>query len=254
MAERRSRVLPPNRLVTRGSNGQRQPPAPEVSMEPRPVAAPRRWSRASWTPPSTGTAAGSTARPTLAETYRRLREQPGRDGLDRAVPAGRPQLLAVADEFGLHELAVEDAIVGPPAAQAGALRRHAVRGAARRPATSTRPRRSTSASCTCSSGPDFVITVRHGEAPDLAAVRAPDGGRPRPARASGPEAVLYADPGRGGRRVRAGRRGPAERHRRDRDRGLPRRPERLPPHLRAVPRGDRVPAGHPAAARHARRR
>ena len=41
MAERRPRVLRPNRRLGlgRGANGQRQPPAPEVSMESRPVAA-----------------------------------------------------------------------------------------------------------------------------------------------------------------------------------------------------------------------
>ena len=40
--------------------------------------------------------------------------------------------------------------------------------------------------------------------------------------------------------------GVAERHRRDRDRGVPRRPQGVPAHLRAVPGGDRVPARHPA--------
>ena len=40
MAERRPRVLLPYRRAVRASNGQRQPPAPEVSMEPRPAPAP----------------------------------------------------------------------------------------------------------------------------------------------------------------------------------------------------------------------
>ena len=42
MADRLSRVLPPYRRATRQSSDGRQPPAPEVSMEPRPtqVAAP----------------------------------------------------------------------------------------------------------------------------------------------------------------------------------------------------------------------
>jgi len=38
MAERRPRVLLPYRRVPRGANSQRQPPAPEVSMEPRAAA------------------------------------------------------------------------------------------------------------------------------------------------------------------------------------------------------------------------
>ena len=72
------------------------------------------------------------------------------------------------------------------------------------------------------------------------------GVRPRPA-PPGPAGGAVRHPGRRRRRLRPGRRRAAERHRRDRGPGLRRRPVGLPPHLRAVPRGHRVPAGHPAA-------
>ena len=41
-------------------------------------------------------------------------------------------------------------------------------------------------------GPNFVITVRHAESPDLGQRPAPPRGRPGAARASAPEAMLYA--------------------------------------------------------------
>ena len=100
-------------------------------------------------------------------------------------------------------------------------------------------------------GPQFVITVRHGEAPDLGDVRRRPRGPPRPAppRAGRDPA---RDPRSRGRRLRPGRRGRRERHRRDRGRGLRRERRRLAPHLRAHPRGDRVPARHQAARPDAR--
>ena len=90
-------------------------------------------------------------------------------------------------------------------------------------------------------GADFAITVRHSESPDLSRVRRRLESEPA-LLAKGSEAVLYAtldavvdgySPG--GRRA-------GQRHRRDRDRGLPRRPGRLAAHLRAVAGGARVPA------------
>ena len=54
-------------------------------------------------------------------------------------------------------------------------------------------------------GPDFVITVRHGEVTDLARGAAPAGGRPRAA-APGPGGGAVRHPRRGRRRLRAGRR------------------------------------------------
>ncbi|QIY59061.1 hypothetical protein HEP86_37265 [Streptomyces sp. RPA4-5] len=72
----------------------------------------------------------------------------------------------------------------------------------------------------------------------------PYGGEPGPARPR-PGGGAVRDPRRGGRRLRAGRGGRPERHRRDRDRGLRRRPGGLPTHLRTLPRDGRVPARHP---------
>ena len=162
--------------------------------------------------------------PSLAETYQRLREQPGTDGLDRALPADRgASCSAVAEEFGLHELAVEDAIV---AHQRPKLERYGdtlfvVLRAARYL--------------------DDVEEVEFGElhvfvGPQLRAHR-PARRRPPtwPPSASGwrtTPSCCAAAPRRcctrsstRRRRLRPGGRRAAERHRRDRDRGLRRRPE-----------------------------
>src|SRR5215213_4183681 len=112
MAERRPRVLRPNRRLGlgRGANGQRQPPAPEVSMEPRPVAAaPVEQSVVAAAIYRDGRRVDSPS--TVAETARRLRDQRGTMAWIGLYRPAEPQLLAVAEEFGLHELAVEDAIV-----------------------------------------------------------------------------------------------------------------------------------------------
>ncbi|WP_372350063.1 hypothetical protein [Streptomyces sp. KL116D] len=69
-------------------------------------------------------------------------------GLARPTEA---ELKSLAAEFDLHQLAVEDALEAHQRPKLGAVRRDALRRPARRPATSTPPRRSTSASCTCSS-------------------------------------------------------------------------------------------------------
>jgi magnesium transporter len=126
----------------------------------------------------------------LAETYRRLREQPDAMawiGLYRPAPA---QLLAIAEEFGLHELAVEDAIV---AHQRPKLERYGdtlfvVLRAAR---YLDDVEEVDFSELHLFVGPNFVITVRHGEAPDLAAVRRRLEDDPDLLR-RGPEAVLYA--------------------------------------------------------------
>jgi magnesium transporter len=189
MAERRSRVLPPYRRVTRGGNDHRQPQAPEVSMEPRPAAAP---------PVEQSVVAAALYRdgrridspPTVAETARRLRDQPGTlawIGLYRPAEA---QLLAVAEEFGLHELAVEDAIV---AHQRPKLERYGdtlfvVLRAAR---YLDEVEEVEFGEIHLFVGSNFVLTVRHSQAPDLAAVRRRMEGDPELLRL-GPEAVLYA--------------------------------------------------------------
>ena len=191
MAERRPRVLLPYRRVPRGSNGQRQPPAPEVSMEPRPApatAAPVEQSVVAAAIYRDGQRVDSPA--TVAETVRRLREQPGTMAWIGLYRPAETQLLAVAEEFGLHELAVEDAIV---AHQRPKLERYgdtlfAVLRAAR---YLDEVEEVEFGEIHLFVGSNFVLTVRHSQAPDLAAVRRRMEGDPDLLRL-GPEAVLYA--------------------------------------------------------------
>ena len=108
-------------------------------------------------------------------------------GLYRPAEA---QLLAVAEEFGLHELAVEDAIV---AHQRPKLERYGdtlfvVLRAAR---YLDEVEEVDFGEIHVFVGPNFVLTVRHSQAPDLAAVRRRMEGDPDLLRL-GPEAVLYA--------------------------------------------------------------
>jgi magnesium transporter len=100
------------------------------------------------------------------------------------------QLLAVAQEFGLHELAVEDAIL---AHQRPKLERYGdtlfvVLHAAR---YLDDVEEVDFGEIHVFVGPRFVLTVRHGSAGDLAAVRDRIEGEPD-LLARGPEAVLYA--------------------------------------------------------------
>lgn len=126
----------------------------------------------------------------LAETFRQLREHP--DGM-AWIGLHRPtekELHSLAAEFDLHELAVEDAM---EAHQRPKLERYGdtlfvVLRAAR---YLDAQEEVDFGELHVFVGPDFVITVRHGAAPDLSAVRRrmeedPD------LLALGPEAVLYA--------------------------------------------------------------
>ncbi|MEU2684563.1 magnesium and cobalt transport protein CorA [Streptomyces hygroscopicus] len=126
----------------------------------------------------------------LAATYRRLREEPGAMawiGLYRPTEA---ELLSLAEEFDLHKLAIEDAM---EAHQRPKLERYGetlfvVLRAAR---YLDAPEEVDFGELHVFVGPDFVITVRHGAAPDLSAVRARMESTPE-LLALGPEAVLYA--------------------------------------------------------------
>lgn len=96
----------------------------------------------------------------------------------------------VAEEFGLHELAVEDAIL---AHQRSKLERYGdtlfvVLRAAR---YLDRPEAVEFGELHIFVGPDFVVTVRHGEGPDLSRVRRRMESEPDILR-RGPEAILYA--------------------------------------------------------------
>ncbi len=155
----------------------------------------------------------------------------------------------MAAEFNLHELAVEDALEPhqrPKLEHYGDTLFVVLRAARHLDAQEEVD----FAELHIFVGPDFLITVRHGGAPDLTAVRRRMEGNPElppPRPGGGP----VRHPRRGGRRLRPGRRGRPDGHRRDRDGSLPRRPGSLPPHLRTLPRNGRVPTRHPPPGGHA---
>ncbi|MEW2386838.1 magnesium and cobalt transport protein CorA [Streptomyces venezuelae] len=126
----------------------------------------------------------------LADTFRELREQP--DGM-AWIGLARPteaELLSLAAEFDLHELALEDAM---EAHQRPKLERYGdtlfvVLRAAR---YLDAPEEVDFGELHVFVGPDFVITVRHSAAPDLSGVRRRMEESPDLLKL-GPEAVLYA--------------------------------------------------------------
>ncbi|MCH5670305.1 magnesium and cobalt transport protein CorA [Streptomyces gilvus] len=127
---------------------------------------------------------------TLAETFRELREEPsGMAWIGLARPTDG-ELLSLAAEFDLHPLSVEDAL---EAHQRPKLERYGdtlfvVLRAAR---YLDAPEEVDFGELHVFVGPDFVITVRHGAAPDLSAVRRRMEETPELLKL-GPEAVLYA--------------------------------------------------------------
>jgi magnesium transporter len=127
---------------------------------------------------------------TLAETFRELRRQPeGMAWIGLARPT-EAELLSIAAEFDLHPLAVEDAL---EAHQRPKLERYGETLFVVLRATRylDAPEEIDFAELHVFVGPDFVITVRHGAAPDLSAVRRRMEESPDLLRL-GPEAVLYA--------------------------------------------------------------
>jgi magnesium transporter len=126
----------------------------------------------------------------LAETFRELRRQPsGMAWIGLARPTAA-ELHSLAAEFDLHPLAVEDAM---EAHQRPTLERYGdtlfvVLRAAR---YLDAPEEVDFAELHVFVGPDFLITVRHGTAPDLSAVRRRMEDSPELLKL-GPEAVLYA--------------------------------------------------------------
>ena len=103
-----------------------------------------------------------------------------RHGVDRALPADVGRVHSVAAEFALHPLAVEDALKGHQRAK---LERYGdTLFVVLRPARYLDDPRSVEfGELHLFVGPDFVVTIRHAESPDLAGA-APAGGRPRAAR------------------------------------------------------------------------
>ncbi|MFF0815280.1 magnesium and cobalt transport protein CorA [Rhodococcus sp. NPDC003318] len=129
------------------------------------------------------------APPDLFEELRTLPDETSMAWIGLYRPSA-DQLLDAAEQFGLHELAVEDAIV---AHQRPKLERYGdtlfvVLRAARYVDESERV---DFGELHVFCGPTFVLTVRHSESPDLSAVRARMESDPELLRL-GPEAVLYA--------------------------------------------------------------
>jgi magnesium transporter len=127
---------------------------------------------------------------TLTDTFERLRDKSGAMAWIGLYRPAEAQLVAVAEEFGLHELSVEDAIV---AHQRPKLERYGdtlfvVLRAAR---YLDDIEEVDFGELHVFLGPDFVLTVRHSEAPDLAVVRRRMEEDPE-LLALGTEAVLYA--------------------------------------------------------------
>lgn len=126
----------------------------------------------------------------LAETFSALRSRPGGMawiGLERPHET---ELTSLAREFDLHPLAIEDAIQAqqrPKIERYGDTLFVVLRAARYLDAVE----QVEFGELHVFVGPDFVVTVRHGASPDLAAVRARlENDREMLAR--GPEAVLYA--------------------------------------------------------------
>ncbi|MFF1633565.1 magnesium and cobalt transport protein CorA [Leifsonia sp. NPDC058248] len=170
---RARRVDPPSAVVTAR--------APEVAREPRP-------SMVDSAIYSKGVRVASPR--SLAETYRALDATP--DGV-AWIGLYRPsaqELMSLADEFELHQLAIEDAIV---AHQRPKLERYdgvlfVVLKAANYLDV---PEEVDFGELHLFVGPNFVITVRHSESPDLSHVRQRMEREPE-LLALGTQAILYA--------------------------------------------------------------
>ncbi|GGR02458.1 magnesium and cobalt transport protein CorA [Kitasatospora griseola] len=126
----------------------------------------------------------------LAEIYRELPGQPGTMAWIGLYRPAESQLVEAAEKFDLHELAVEDAIV---AHQRPKLERYGdtlfvVLRAAR---YLDDVEEVDFGEIHLFVGPDFVVTVRHSQSPDLSMIRGRLEADPD-LLALGPEAVLYA--------------------------------------------------------------
>lgn len=125
----------------------------------------------------------------LKETFEYMRARSGMAwiGLFRPTP---DEIRQVAEEFSLHPLAVEDALTGHQRAK---LERYGdILFAVLRPARYMDETETVEfGELHVFVGPDFVVTIRHAESPDLARVRHRLESQPD-LLALGPEAVLYA--------------------------------------------------------------
>ncbi|WP_433862630.1 magnesium and cobalt transport protein CorA [Streptomyces sp. L7] len=127
---------------------------------------------------------------TLAETYRALDDTPGGVAWIGLYRPTEQELMSLAEEFSLHPLAIEDAIV---AHQRPKLERYdSVLFVVLKAANYLdAPEEVDFGELHLFVGPNFVITVRHSESPDLSTVRHRME-RERELLALGPQAILYA--------------------------------------------------------------
>jgi magnesium transporter len=172
----------------RRSGGGREE-APEHSMDPR----------ASDEPPYQPTVINNTiyqdgrsveSPGSLSEAFSRLKRYPGGMAWIGLYRPKEWELVKLAEEFELHELALEDAIVGsqrPKADRYGDTLFVVLRAARYLDDVEE----VAFGELHVFVGPDVVITVRHAEAPDLQAVRKRMESDPELLR-QGPQAVLYA--------------------------------------------------------------
>ena len=126
---------------------------------------------------------------TLDQTFEPLRDGGGFAWIGMYRPT-EDELRAVANEFGLHELAVEDALVGhqrPKLERYGETLFLVLRPARYLDA----PEEVEFGEVHLFIGPNFAITVRHAESPDLGRVRKRLEQNPA-LLALGPQAILYA--------------------------------------------------------------
>ncbi|MFP3713752.1 magnesium and cobalt transport protein CorA [Puerhibacterium sp. TATVAM-FAB25] len=130
-----------------------------------------------------------TAPPSLEDTFETLREHGGVAWIDLYRPS-EAELRAVAEEFGLHPLAVEDAV---HAHQRSKLDRYDdVVFVVVHPARYLDEAEEVEfGELHAFVGPDFVVTVRQAESPDVGAVRARLEADPRLLR-RGPVSILHA--------------------------------------------------------------
>ncbi len=125
----------------------------------------------------------------LEQTFEHMRDNKGVAWIGLLRPT-EEEIHAVAAEFSLHPLAVEDALSGHQRAK---LERYGdVLFAVLRPARYIESAETVEfGELHLFVGPDFVVTIRHAEVPDLAHVRARMEEQPDLLRA-GPEAIMYA--------------------------------------------------------------
>lgn len=125
----------------------------------------------------------------LEVTYELLRDRHGMGWIGLYQPT-RAEIDSVATEFALHPLAVEDTVAAhqrPKTERYGDVLFTVLRPAAWVPGE----QRVELGEVHVFTGPDFVVTVRHAESPDLASIRRRMEADPE-LLALGPEAVLYS--------------------------------------------------------------